>query len=330
MLARSPCGARRFAWLPAAFATLILALPLALPSAAKAQTRILVPYPPGGATDMLARTLAPRLGAVLGQNFIVENRAGASGQIGTAALKGAPADGSVYLFSTEHTVVTVPFLFPKAGYDALKDFMAVGQVARFQLGMTVSPGTGAKSLSEFADFARANPAKANYGVPVIGGFPSTVGVAVSKKVGTPMTAVPYNGSGPVVQAVAADQVSSGITGLADTMPMVQAGRVRVVAVTGTKRSSVLPDVPTFEELGYPGMNVYGWYAFFAPKGLPPPVAEKFNKALATVLAEPEIRQRIRDLTTELAPTTLDEADRELRTSYDFWTRAANSPDFVRP
>jgi tripartite-type tricarboxylate transporter receptor subunit TctC len=292
--------------------------------------RIVVPFPPGGATDILARTLAPKLAPELGQTVIVENKPGASGQIGTGAVKLAPADGSTYLFTTDHTIVAVPLLFPQAGYDALRDFVAVGQVARFRLALSVSPRTGAKSLPEFAEFARLNPSQANYGLPVVGGFPSMVGVAVAKRIGVPMTAIPYNGSGPVVTNVAADQVASGVTGLADAMPLYQAGRVRLVAVTGTRRSSVVPDVPTFEELGYPGLAVNAWYAFFAPKGLPASVAERFNRALGKALSEQDVKQRIAELSTELAPTSLDEADKELRAAVAFWAEAARSPDFVRP
>jgi tripartite-type tricarboxylate transporter receptor subunit TctC len=292
--------------------------------------RIVVPFPPGGATDTLARTIAPKLSRELAQPVIVENRAGASGQIGTSFVKSATPDGTTYLFSTDHTIVAVPLLIPKAGYDALSDFVAVGQVARFQLALSVSPVTGAKSLPEFADYARANPGRANYGLPVVGGFPSMVGIAITKKIGVPMTAVPYNGSGPVVADVAAGQVSAGVTGLADAMPMFTGGRVRVVAVSGTKRSSVAPDVPTFEELGYSGLTANAWYAFFAPKALPAAIAERFNQALAKALTEPDVKQKIADLSTELAPTSLPEADRELRSAAAFWAEAAKSPDFVRP
>jgi len=292
--------------------------------------RIVVPFPPGGGTDILARALAPKVGADLGQTLIVENKPGASGQIGTAAVKSAPPDGSTYLLTADHTIVVVPLLVPQAGYAALRDFIAVGQVARFRLAFSVSPRTGAKTLAEFAEVVRSNPSRANYGLPVVGGLPSMVGVAVAKRIGVPMTAVPYNGSGPVVTNVAADQVASGVTGLADAMSLYQAGRVRVVAVTGTERSSVIPGVPTFEELGYPGLAVNAWYAFFAPKGLPLAVAERFNKALNRALSEQDIKQRIAELSTELAPTSLEEADRELRTTAAFWAEAARSPDFVRP
>jgi tripartite-type tricarboxylate transporter receptor subunit TctC len=295
-----------------------------------ATVRLVVPFPPGGATDALARSLAPKLASELGQNVIVENKPGASGQIGTAFVKAAPADGSTFLFTTDHTIVTVPHLVPAAGYEAVRDFVAVGQVARFPLALTTGPASGAKSLSDLAGYLKTNPSKANYGVPVVGGFPSMVGVTVATKMGIPMVAAPFPGSGPVVANVAADQVTAGITGLGDAMPMHKGGRVRVLAITGTHRSAVLPEVPTFEELGYKGLTQKSWYGFFAPKAVSPQVAERFNRALVKALAEPDIKQRITDLSMEIAPTTLSEAAAEFKSAADFWTEAAKSADFVRP
>jgi tripartite-type tricarboxylate transporter receptor subunit TctC len=295
-----------------------------------ATVRLVVPFPPGGATDALARLLAPKLGAELNQNVIVENRPGASGQIGTAFVKAAPTDGSVLLFTTDHTIVTVPHLVPSSGYEALRDFVAMGQVARYPMALTVAPGTGAASLADFANYVKAHPGKANYGVPVVGGFPSTVGMSVARRIGVPMVAAPFAGSGPVVANVAADQLTAGVTGLGDAMPMHKGGRVRVVAITGTQRSPMLPGVPTFQELGYPGLTLRSWYGFFGPKALPAPAAERFNRALLKVLADPEVKLRVAELSMEIAPTTLAEAAAEFKTAADFWTEAAKSPDFVRP
>lgn len=314
-----------------AAAAAILALSTCLSWAQGGGTvRLIVPFPPGGATDALARALAPKLSTQLGQNVIVENKAGASGQIGTAFVKSAPADGSVFLFTTDHTIVTVPHLVANAGYEPLRDFVAVGQVARFPLALTVGPATGAKSLADLATYVKANPGKGNYGVPVVGGFPSTVGVMVARRIGVPMVAVPFPGSGPVVTNVAADQVTAGVTGLGDAMQMHKGGRVKVVAITGTRRSAILPNVPTFEESGYPGLTLNSWYGFFAPKALPAQQALRFNRAVAAALAEADIAQRIAELSMEIAPTTLPEAAAEFKTAADFWTDAAKSPEFVRP
>jgi tripartite-type tricarboxylate transporter receptor subunit TctC len=292
--------------------------------------RIIVPYPPGGATDALARTLATKLGPELDQNVVVDNRPGASGQIGTAFVKGAPADGSTFLFTSDHPIVTLPHLVAKAGYEPLKDFVAVGQVARFSLALSVASSTGAKTLNDFSGYVRANPAKASYGVPVVGGFPSSVGVAVARKIGVPMVAVPFPGSGPVVLNVAGNQVIAGVTGLGDALPLAKAEKVRIVAITGAQRSKIFPDIPTFEELGYPGLAVASWYAFFAPAGTPRAVAQRFNTALVKVLNDPEVKARILEMSIDWAPTTLDESAAEFKAAAGYWTEAAKSPDFVRP
>lgn len=313
-------------------------LPLALlalvASAAFAQdaktVRLVVPFPPGGATDAIARMVAPKLAQELGQTVIVDNRTGASGQIGTAYVKSAAPDGLTYLFTTDHTIVTLPVLVAGAGYDPLRDFTAVGQVARFQLALTTSATAQATNLAGFKDLVRASADRASFGVPVVGGFPSMVGVALQKSIGLPLTAVPYRGSGPVVTDVAGGQVTAGVTGLADAMPMAKGGRVRIFAVTGLKRSSVVPDVPTFEELGVSGLTIDSWYAFFAPAGLPAATAERFNQALAKVLADGEIKQKIADLSIELAPTTLKQADDVLKSAAGYWLNASKQPDFVRP
>lgn len=292
--------------------------------------RVVVPFPPGGATDAIARMIAPKLAQELGQSVIVENKTGASGQIGTAFVKSAPPDGLTYLFTTDHTVVTLPVLVANAGFDPMKDFVALGQVARYPLAMTISAASKASTQAEFKELVRAQADRASFGVPVVGGFPSTVGVALQKSIGLPLTAVPYRGSGPVVADVAGGQVTAGVTGLADAMPMAKGNRVRIFAVTGLKRSNVVPEVPTFEELGVTGLTIDSWYAFFGPAGLPSATAERFNLALAKALSDADIKQRIADLSIELAPTTLKQADDILKSAARYWLNASKQPDFVRP
>jgi tripartite-type tricarboxylate transporter receptor subunit TctC len=313
------------------FALLGLLLSATLATAQDAKLlHIVVPFPAGGATDALARSLAPILGTELGMNAVVENRPGASGQIGTGYVKAAPADGTVVLFTTDHTIVTVPHLVANAGFDAVRDFVALGQVARFPLSVSVAAASAPKSLFELLAYYRANAARRNYGIPVIGGFPSTVGVALTKAAGTALVAVPFQGSGPVLLNVAGEQVAAGVTGLGDAVPIHVGGRVRILAITGTRRSANLPDVPTFEELGVRGLNQVSWYAFFAPRALPAAMAERFNQALNKALEEPAIRRKIADLSVEIAPTGLAESAAELKAAAEFWAEAAKSPDFVRP
>ncbi len=294
--------------------------------------RLVIPFPPGGGTDSLARAIAPKLARELGSNVVVENRVGASGQIALNHVKAAPTDGTTVLLTSDHSIVAVPVLNPNAGYDARTDFTALGQVSRFQLALAIAPGTKARNMAEFASYIRANPTKANYGLPVVGGFPSTIGVTVAKKIGgTPMmTPVPFAGSAQLMQNILGDQVAGGITDMPTFIPMHRADKLRIVAVSGTRRAAALPDVPTFEELGYTGLSANSWYSFFGPKDMPRAVSERFNRALLAALADPEVKQRISDLGHEYAPLGLQESDAELKAAANFWVEAAKSPDFVRP
>jgi tripartite-type tricarboxylate transporter receptor subunit TctC len=217
----------------------------------------------------------------------------------------------------------------KAGYEP-KDFVAVGQIARFQWAMATSVASASKSLPEAVEYMRGAVTRSNYGVPLVGGMPAIIGTAVAKKAALNMTSVPYSGSAPMAADLAGGTLTSGIAGLQDLLPMHQGGRIRIVAVSGATRSTILRDVPTFEELGYPGLTVNNWYAIFAPKGLARPLALRFNQALNAALADPEVKQKIADLSAELAPTSLEQAEKELQTTVDFWANASKSPSFVRP
>lgn len=292
--------------------------------------RIVVPFPAGGGTDALARLIAPKIARELSSTVIVENKPGASGQIAVSFVKAAPPDGGTVLFSVDHSLVTVPHINTKVDYDALRDFVALGQVSKFPAAMALPASGGSKTLADFAAWAKANPGKASYGLPLIGGFPSTVGATVTRKIGVPMPAVPFIGAAPLIQALVGDQIPAGISGVPDFLSLHQAGKLRIVAVSGARRAGTLPDVPTFEELGYSGLLANHWYAFFAPKGMPAAAAQRFNRALNAALAEPDVKQRLTDLGHDLAPTTLDEAAAELKAAATFWAEAAKSPDFVRP
>jgi len=283
--------------------------------------RIVIPFAPGGATDALGRLLGPRLGKELSQTVIIDNKPGASGQIGTAAVKAAPPDGATFLLALDHSVVVVPLITPTAGYDAMKDFVPVGQVARFQWTFAVPMSSPAKTLPEFVEFVRREPQNGNYGVPLIGGVPDIIGAAITRKANVKMEAIAFGGSAQMMPQLIGGQLASGVTGEPEGVTMSRGGKVRILAISGGKRSALLPSVPTFEELGFSSVNVNSFNAFFAPKGLPRPLAEKFNAALRTVLNDPEVQARIKDMSLELAPTDLDQSASELAKSYAFWREA---------
>jgi tripartite-type tricarboxylate transporter receptor subunit TctC len=291
----------------------------------KGPIKIVVPFGAGGATDVVARVLAPGLAKQLGQTVIVENKPGASGQLGTAAVKAAPPDGSTFLLALDHSVVVVPLMTPSAGYDAIQDFVAVGQVARFQWTFAVPVGSPAKSLNEFVEAVRKNPTMGNYGVPLQGGVPDIIGASLSRKGSIQMTAVPFGRSATLMPQLVGGHLAAGVTGEPEGLQMSKGGKVRILAISGSKRSTFLPSVPTFEEQGYPGVSVNSFNAFFAPKALPKPLAEKFNAALRTTLADKDVQQKIQEMSLELAPADLQESAQEVGRSYEFWKRAGVVP-----
>lgn len=291
----------------------------------KGPIKIVVPFGAGGATDVVARVLAPGLAKQLGQSVIVENKPGASGQLGTAAVKAASPDGSTFLLALDHSVVVVPLMTPSAGYDALRDFVAVGQVARFQWTFAVPVSSPARSLNEFVDAVRKHPTLGNYGVPLQGGVPDIIGASLSRKGGIQMTAVPFGGSAMLMPQLVGGHLAAGVTGEPEGLQMSKGGKVRILAISGSKRSTFMPAVPTFEEQGYPGVSVNSFNAFFAPKALPKPLAEKFNAALRSTLAEKDVQQKIEEMSLELAPADLQESAQEVGRSYEFWKRAGVVP-----
>ncbi|WP_237380902.1 tripartite tricarboxylate transporter substrate binding protein [Cupriavidus sp. SW-Y-13] len=286
--------------------------------------RIVVPFAAGGATDALARLLAPGLAKELGHTVVVENRPGASGQIGSAYVKNAPADGSVYLLALDHSVVIVPLITPTAGYDALRDFSPVGTVARFQWALSVPNSSPATTLQQFMDVAKKDASKRNFGVPLMGGMPDRIGGTIGNKAGIAMEAIPFNGSAQMMPQLIGGQLASGVTGSPEAVTMSRANKVRLLAVTGEKRSPLLPDVPTFSEAGVPGLNLNSFNAFFAPKKLPAPIAEKFNAALRKTLADPEVRKQVSDMSLDLVESaSIPEAKAELERTYRFWNSVAS-------
>jgi len=284
--------------------------------------KIVIPFAAGGATDALARAIGPKLGQELAQPVIIENRPGASGQIGTAAVKTAAPDGATFLLALDHSVVVVPLITPSAGYDAMKDFFPVGQVARFQWTFAVPMSSPAKTLAEFVDFVRKSPQNGNYGVPLIGGVPDIIGTAITRKADVRMEPIAFGGSAQMMPQLIGGQLASGVTGEPEGVTMFRGGKVRILAISGGKRSTLLPEVPTFEELGFAGVNVNSFNAFFAPKDLPKSLAEKFNAALRKVLLDPEVQAKIKEMSLELAPTDLEQSRAELAKSYAFWRDTA--------
>lgn len=287
----------------------------------KAPIKVVVPYAAGGGTDVLARLLAQGLSRELGQPVIVENKAGASGQIGTQYVQAAVPNGTTVLFTVDHSLITVPLTMPTARYDAVSDFTALGQAARSLWTLSIPASASYKDFAGFAAAAKAEAPLRSFGVPFTGGAPTLIGEALGRQWGLPMEAVPYSGSGPVMQNVMAAQVSAGITGMPEAIAVHRSGKARVIAVSGAARTPLLPDVPTFKELGIAGLEFYTFLGFFAPKNLPKAMAQEFNNALRKVLAEPAVLEKLNGMSLQPAPTTLSEADEEVASLERFWQKA---------
>ncbi|RKJ95101.1 tripartite tricarboxylate transporter substrate-binding protein [Alicycliphilus denitrificans] len=303
-----------------------LALAGLLPLAATAQSfkqpiKVVVPYAAGGGTDVLARLLGQGLSKELGQPVIIENKAGASGQIGTQFVQAAAPNGATLLFTVDHSLITVPLTTPSARYDAEADFTALGQAARSVWTLSIPATAPYKDFAGFAAAAKAEAPLRSFGVPFTGGAPTLIGEALGRHWSVAMEAIPFSGSGPVIQNVMAGQVPAGITGMPEAMAVHRSGKARVVAVSGAQRSALLPDVPTFKELGIDGLEFHTFLGFFGPKNLPKEMAQEFNAALRKVLAEPAVLDKLGSMSLQPAPTTLAEARAEVAAMERSWKKA---------
>lgn len=257
-----------------------------------APVRILVGFPPGGGTDAIARTLADKLKDQLGVPVVVENRAGAGGQIAAQALKAAPADGHTFFLSHDHSISILPLVTKNPGFDPAVDFVPVAGFATFANALAVSGGTPAKSVPEYVGFVQQNGGKDTVGVPAPASIPEFLVGMIASKYKLDLQAAPYRGSAPLMADMLGNQIKSGVASIPDFIENHKAGKLRIVAVIGDKRQAILPDVPTFAELGIAGLEELPYYGIFAPAGTPAPVLEKFNQALARVVAMPDVREKL--------------------------------------
>jgi tripartite-type tricarboxylate transporter receptor subunit TctC len=252
--------------------------------------RIVVGYPPGGAVDILARVLAQQLGQGLGQQFIVENRGGASGIIGADIISKSPADGySLLVLSGAHAVN--PSLYKKLPYDTERDFAPISLIASSAYIMVVHPSLPVKSVRELIAFAKAHRGEINYASSGNAGMPHLSGELFKVKAGIEMTHIPYKGSAAVTTAVLAGEVPIMFSNLISTMPQVHAGRFRALGVTGLTRLPAAPDIPTIAEAGLPGFEVVGWYGFMAPAGTPAEIIARLSAQTVKAMQSPEVLKR---------------------------------------
>jgi tripartite-type tricarboxylate transporter receptor subunit TctC len=281
------------------FAAALLAVslfPLPAWSAQRAEwptrpVRFIVPFPPGGTVDPLARLLATRLTASLGQQFVVDNRTGGSGSIGTAIAAKAPADGYTYVFVFDTHAVN-PSLLPNLPYDTVKDLAPVMLVGTAPMAVSTLPGKPYRTFDDVIKAAKAKPGSISYGSIGSGSLGHLTMTLVERAGGFKLVHVPYKGGGPMTVDVLGGHIELAVGSVALLAPHVSAGRLRAVAVTGDKRSHAMPDVPALAEQGFPGFSALAWWGIFAPAATPKPVLDRFHAELVKTLSQPDLRKQL--------------------------------------
>ena len=267
-----------------------------LGSASYAQTgsiKLMVGFPAGGGTDVIARVLGEQLSQVLGTPVVVDNRAGAGGQIAAQALKAAPADGSVLFLSHDHTISILPLITKAPGFKPDTDFVPVAGFATFANGIALSGGMADQSLEQFIKSTREQrQGKASIGVPAPNSVPEFLVKVLATQYKLDLVSVPYRGSAPMLADMLGNQIPAGVASVPDFIELQKAGKVRIVAVMGTTRQAVIPDTPTFAELGIKGFEDLPYYGIFAPKGTPTATLERLSNAVVKVLDMPQVKQRL--------------------------------------
>jgi tripartite-type tricarboxylate transporter receptor subunit TctC len=253
---------------------------------------LIVPYPPGGGVDAMARIVADKLSEALGQQVIVDNRGGGGGNIGTRAVAKAAPDGYTLLLGHTGTISINPSLYTNAGYDPRKDFQAVGLIASMPVALMANPAFPPKSLSELIALAKKEPGTINLGTSAIGTGSYLCAELFKAEAGVEMTIIPYKGTAPVMTDLVGGHVPVAFGVLPPALGNIAAGTLRVLAVTSAKRFSLLPDAPTVAEAGLPGFEAVLHYGLLAPAGAPRPVIERLNTELRKLVSLPEVQQRI--------------------------------------
>ena len=293
---------------------------IAGPSLAQDKTlRIVVGYPPGASSDLLTRLLAERMRPLLGgQTVIVENKAGGGGIVGNETVKAAPPDGSTLLLTPIATMAAFPHSHgANLRYDPFKDFEPVAHLTNFQLSLLLNSDLPAKNVAEYIALVKKDPRLGDYASAAAGSLPHYFGVLFSKAAGIEMTHIPYKGTGPALQALAGGEVKAAMFVLADALTLVRSGKARVVAVSGSVRSGLAPEVPTFKELGY-SIEGNGWFALFAPAKTPKDVIDRYARATIEVIRAPDMKQRLEQIGLEPTGLGPGELGAILKADYDKW------------
>jgi tripartite-type tricarboxylate transporter receptor subunit TctC len=274
--------------------------------------RLVVPFSPGGVTDTVGRVIAEFLGRRLGQTVNVDNKPGASGNIGTAQVVAAAPDGYTLLLGFDGTLVINPHVFAKVPFDTLKDFAPVGKIGDAALILVAHPGVAAKTLPELVALSRSTPGGLSYGTSGTGGTPHIAGELLNQRTGAQLLHVPYKGGGQAITDAIGGSLPLVYTAVAGAQGHVKAGKLKAIAVSSARRSASLPEVPTFIESGLADFVADSWVALLAPAGTPPAVLRRLNSELNAVLADPAARDKLATLGIEPTPGTPEQLREDMR------------------
>ena len=285
---------------------------------------LVVPTPPGGSTDFTARLIAEPLTRALGQSIIVDNKPGASGNIGNQFVARSKPDGYTLLMAYSGYQVGNPHLFKDAGWEPIKDFVPVAMVTRAPQVVVIHHALPVNTLQELVAYAKKNPGKLNYASSGNGSIQHIAGELFKQLTGTFITHIPYRGSGPAVQDLLAGTVDLHITTPASVVAHIKSGRLRALAVTSSKRLTSLPDVPTATEAGLKGYDLDSWFALYAPTGTPAAVVQQINTEVNKILQTPEVLKKAEDSGTAVEAMTPAQLGEFTRKELDYWGRVIKS------
>ena len=267
---------------------------------------LVVPFPPGGSTSIVARIVGEKMGEMLGQQMVIDNRGGAGGTIGTRAVAKSTPDGYTLLLGYTGTLAIGPTLYPNVGYDPRKDFAPIGLIGHAPNSLVLHPSFAPRSVKELVDYAKANPGKVNYGSAGVGTVSHVSGVYFANAAGIQLTHIPYKGTGPALADLLGGHIPMAFAPIPSTHANIAEGKMRGLAVTSGKRSSLLPDVPTIAEAGVAGFEASLYYGIVAPAGTPRPIVDKLNQVLRAALASDDVRKRLSTDGAEPTPGSPDE------------------------
>jgi tripartite-type tricarboxylate transporter receptor subunit TctC len=290
--------------------------------------RIVVPWPPSGNVDITARTIAPAFGEALGQQVIVENRAGAGGTIGTAVVVKSPTDGYTLLLGSSGTVTSGPAVFKNLPYDPLKDLVAIGAIQSVPIVLMVAPKTPAATYADYVALAKAKPGQLSVASAGNGSSNHLAIELFMRQANLKLLHVPYKGSGPALTDLIGSQVESMMDQLTASIGHIREGRIRALAITSLKRSPLLPDVPTLDELGVRGYEAATFTGIFAPAGISPQVTERLSTALRKAMGNEGVRERYRAMGVEVMDMGQAEFAALVREDYAKWLKVARDGNIV--